>query len=334
MKARQQVLDEDLQQQGLPRPPTAGALQGREGAGCHPPSSARLLPAPERSRRPRLRFQRAREAERNPHTAEPGRPSFCLWGKAVTPPAPSRGGGCPPRGARNRGAAGAPHPLTAPPARRGPMALPRQAPPPAPGGPARMGTGVGTYGSAAGGEEKGVVCFKHGLPLPSSLLPRSHRSGAAGSGGIRPPRAGAACFPPRRRSLRAGNSSRGGQGRSRSCCSASPRRRRGRRKVGAGVAIATSPPGEGGDTAPRGTGKVNRRRGAAGRGGRGLQQAAKCPGSGAIRETQRGAAAGERRASLAPDARFSRRPPLGPPRPHPGRQDPPHTRGASPFSSA
>lgn len=199
-----------------------------------------------------------------------------------------------------------------------------------------MGAGVGTYGSAAGGEEKGVVCFKHGLPLPSSLLPRSHRSGAAGSGGgIRPPRVGAASSPPRRRSLRAGNSSRGGQGRSRSCCSASPRRRRGRRrKVGARVVIATSPPGEGGDAAPHGTEKVNRRRGVAGWGGGGLQQAAKCPGSGAIREPQHGAAARERRAPPGPDARFTRLPPLGLPRPHPGRQDPPHTRGASPFSSA
>lgn len=82
--------------------------------------------------------------------------------------------------------------------------------------------------------------------------------------------------------------------------------------MGAGVVIATSSPGAGGDTAPRGTGKVNRRRG----GVRGSQQAAKRPGSGAIRQpgTER-----RREGGPGPDARSGRR---SGPRPRPGGAGP------------
>lgn len=161
-EGRQQVLEEDLRRQGLPPslPPPAAHRRGPAGAGggrqpqpasCHP-ASAGALPA---AAQPRLRCQRPREAHKTPTPPSrplKGRPSLCLWGKAVSRPAPSRGEaarrGCPESRDRRR-AAGAPQPLIAPPA------LPWEAPPPAPGGPARMGARVGTYGSAAGGEEKG-----------------------------------------------------------------------------------------------------------------------------------------------------------------------------------
>lgn len=294
----QQVVEEDLRRQGLPPPAAhrrgpAGAGGGRlpQPASCHP-ASAGALPA---AAQPRLRCQRPREAHKTPTPPSrplKGRPSLWLWGKAVSRPAPARGEAARrgrPESKDRRRAAGAPH---------GSPGAPSGGAAPRPRGPCPDGRQSWYIRVCRGRQGEGwfvlnMAClfsppFYFGAITPARRDP--------GGGCLLP--ASAPEFASRKLLPR-------GPGAKPQLLQRFSPAAEGRRKVGAGVVIATSPPEERGDTAPRGTGKVNRRRGAAGRGAGGLQQAAKCPCPGAIREPQHGAAAGERQ-----EGGGHRRPPM------------------------
>lgn len=153
--------------------PPAGTRQAPPSPTPYPPPAfCQHLPASSPRGQQRVRLQSRKEGDRKKtprHRARPqkGRPSFSPAGNAVSQPAPAgsslpREAACPESkkwtaAGAGRGPSARPGPAgggggSAPSLRRR-LASPPRRPPPACGGPARMGAGVSTYGSAAGGEE-------------------------------------------------------------------------------------------------------------------------------------------------------------------------------------